>query len=78
MSRACPSHEHLGQPLCDVRFIARVSLKGLCVELPFPIPGHMDVLDPTGGGDQITGVGAVAIPFALGAALTPGDPDERI
>src|SRR5258708_15664574 len=37
MSRACPSHEHLGQSLCDVRFIAAVALKDLSVELPFPI-----------------------------------------
>jgi hypothetical protein len=28
-------------------------------------------------GDQITGVGAVAIPFAIGAVLAPAHADER-
>jgi hypothetical protein len=78
MSRAGPRHEHLGQSLCDVRFIAAVALKGLSVELPFPIPGHVDVLDPTRGGHQIAGVGAIAIAFACGTTCSPGGSDERV
>src|SRR5438045_2934362 len=54
-----------------VRFIATVAFKRLRVELAFTISGHVDILEPTRGGDQIASVGAVAIPFALGATLSP-------
>jgi hypothetical protein len=71
MSRACPSHEHLCQPLCDVRFIARVSLKGLGVELTSTIPGHVDILEPPSGRHQITCVVAVAVAFAAAGYTLP-------
>jgi hypothetical protein len=59
-------------------FIATVVFKGLGVELTFTISGHFDVFEPTGRCHQITGVGAVAIAFAFGAAFSPGRPDEGI
>src|SRR5579863_1896549 len=63
----CPGYEHLRQPFCDVRFIAAVPLKSLSVKLTFPIPRHVDVLEPPCGGHQIASIGAIAIAFALGA-----------
>jgi hypothetical protein len=78
MSRACPSHEHLCQPFCDVRFIATVALKGLGVELTFTIPGHVDVLDPTCGCHQVARVVAVAVPFAFRATFSPGRSNELV
>src|SRR6266446_2359039 len=47
---ARPSHEHLRQPFCDVRFIATVAFKRLRVELAFTISGHVDLLEPTSRG----------------------------
>ena len=76
--RACPGHEHLCQPLCDVRFIATVALKGLGVELTSTIPGHVDILEPPSGRHQITCVVAVAVAFALGTTLSPGRSNEGI
>ena len=61
---ARPSHEHLRQPLCDVRFIAAVPLKRLRVELTCTISGHFDLLEPTRRRYEVAGVGAIAIPFA--------------
>src|SRR5260370_23462036 len=72
------SHEHLRQPFCDVWFIATVTFKRLGVELTFPISGHFEILEPTSRGHQITGVGAVAIAFALGTTLSPGRFNELI
>jgi hypothetical protein len=40
------------------------------VEPAFTIAGHLQVLNPTRGGYQITGVGAVAIAFALGVLFS--------
>src|SRR5712692_374685 len=76
--RARSSHEHLREPFGDVGLIATVAVKDLGVELTFPISWHVEILDPTGRGDQITGVGAVAVPFALGAAFSPSHADERV
>src|SRR5260221_11663776 len=61
-----------------MRFIAAVTLKHLRVEVTFPVSGHLDLLEPTRRGDQIAGVVAVSIPFALEATFSPSDPDERI
>jgi hypothetical protein len=55
-----------------VGFITTVAFKDLGAELTLPISGDFDVLKPTGGCDQITGVGAVAIAFAFGTAFSPG------
>src|SRR5437660_12070821 len=73
-----PSYKQLHQSFGNVRLIATVAVKDLCVELAFPVPGHIDPLDATGSGDQITGVGAVAIAFTLGATFSPAHADERI
>src|SRR5438552_14056008 len=45
--RACPSYEHVGQSLSDMRFIAAVALKDLGVELAFTVSRHVDLLDAT-------------------------------
>src|SRR5712692_2860886 len=74
----CPGHKHLCQPFCDVRFIAAVPLKGLGVELTFTISRDVDVLEPTCRCHQIARVGAVAIPFALGATLSPARSNELL
>ena len=47
----------------EMGFIATIALKDLGMELAFTVSGHVDPLDATGSGDQITGVGAIAIPF---------------
>src|SRR5712692_11388968 len=44
---ARPCHEHLRQPFCDLRLIATVAFEGLGMELPFTIPRHVEVLEPT-------------------------------
>jgi hypothetical protein len=61
-----------------MRFIATVAFKGRRVELTFTVSGHFEVLEPTRGCDEITGIGAVAISFALGTTFSPRDSDERI
>src|SRR5258708_5462853 len=76
--RADSGHKHLGQSLRHLRFIAAVALEDLGVELPLPVSGNLELLDPTGCSGQITAVGAIAIPFALGAACSPAHPDERV
>ena len=70
MSRTHSSNKHLHQPVGDVRFIATVAFKCLGVELTRAITGHFDLLQPAGGCNQVAGVGAVAIPIALGAAFS--------
>ncbi len=67
---ACPGDKHLREPFCNVWFIATVPFKCLRVELTFTISGDFDILDPTSGRDQIASVGAVAVSFTLGAALS--------
>jgi hypothetical protein len=76
--RACPSYKHLGQSFGDMGFIATVAVKDLRVELAFTVSRHFDLFDATCSGDQIAGVGAVAIPCALGAVLAPAHADERV
>ena len=71
-------HEHLRQPFCDMGLIATVALKGLRVKLSFTISGDLDLLEPTSGCHQIAAVGAITVPFAFGAALTPSRSDERV
>jgi hypothetical protein len=78
MSRACPGHKHLGESFRNVRFIATVAFKGLRVELAFTVSGHVDLLEPTSRGHQITRVGAIAIAFALGTTFAPGGSNEGI
>src|SRR2546426_5813010 len=62
----------------DLRLIAAVALEDLRVELALTISGNLQLLDPTCRGDQVAGVGPVAIAFALGAALAPADSDQRV
>ena len=78
MSRACPGHKHLGKSFRNVRFIATVPLKRLRVELTRPVSGHVDVLEPTCGSHQIARVGAIAVPFAFRARLSPGCSNELV
>jgi hypothetical protein len=66
------------EPLGHVGFIAAIALEDLGVELALPISRHLQVLDPTRGGDQVAAVEAVAISFALGTAFSPAYADERI
>ena len=66
------SHKHLRQSFCNMRFKAAVALERLRMELPFTIPGHIHVLDPTWRGHEIPLVRAVAIAFALGCTFSPG------
>src|SRR5436305_9894684 len=47
---ACPGDKHLGEPFCNVGFIATVAFEGLGVELTFTVPGHFDLLEPTSRG----------------------------
>ncbi len=75
--RARPSHEHLRQTFGDMRLIATVAFKRLGVELTRTVSWDFDLLQPTSRGRQITGVGAVAIAFALGTAFSPGPRDTQ-
>src|SRR5437588_5992569 len=75
---ACPGDKHLGEPFGNMGFIATVAFKSLRMELTFTISGDLDFLEPTSGGHQIARVGAVAVPFALRATLSPGCSNERI
>jgi hypothetical protein len=59
-----------------VGFIATVAVKGLGVEVALAISGDVDVLEPTGGGDEIAGVAAVAIPLAFRVMLSPSGSDK--
>ena len=64
------------EPLGHIRFIAAIALEDLRVELALAITWHLQVFDPTRGGDQIAAVGAIAIAFAPRTALTPAHSDE--
>jgi hypothetical protein len=75
---ARPSDKHLAESFRNVRFLATVAFKRLGVELTFTISGHVDLLQLTSGCHQITGVGAQALAFALGAAFSPCGSNERI
>jgi hypothetical protein len=75
---ARPGDEHLGEPLGNVWFIATVAVKCLGVEVTFPISGDVDIRDPTRRGHQVACVVAVAIPFALGATLSPSRSNELV
>jgi hypothetical protein len=68
------SDEHVGQALSHLGLIAAVTLKDLGVEPAFTIAGHLQVPNPTRGGYQITGVGAVAIAFAAAGYSLPSRP----
>ncbi len=72
------SYEHLRQPVGNMGFIATVAFKGLRVEVTFTISGHVDVLESTSRGHQITSVGAVAVSFALGAPFSPDRSNELV
>jgi hypothetical protein len=48
------------------------------MKLAFPISRNFDLLQPTSGGHQITGIGAIAIPFAFGTTLSPGCSNELV
>lgn len=76
--RTRTSHEHLGQSLGHLWFIVTIALEDLGVELALTISGTLQVLDPIGGGHQVARVGAIALPFALGAALSPTHADQRV
>ena len=78
MPGADSGHKHLGESLRHLRFRAAVAVEDLRVELAFPVSGYLDLLDPTGRRDQITAVGAVAIPFALRATFSSTHPDQCI
>src|SRR5206468_2900652 len=74
----CPGDKHLGESFRNVRFIATVAFKGLGVEFPFTISRDVDLLEPTSGSHQVARVVAVAVPFALGVALSPARSNELI
>jgi hypothetical protein len=59
-------------------FIATLALKNLGVELALGVSRYFDLLDPTGSGDQITSIGVVTIPFALGSAFSPAHAEEIV
>ena len=40
-----PGHEHLGESVRNVRFIATVAVKDLGMELAFPVSRYVDLLD---------------------------------
>ena len=62
----------------NVGFIATIAFKRLCMKWAFPISRNFDLLQPTSGGHQITGIGAIAIPFAFGTTLSPGCSNELV
>jgi hypothetical protein len=78
MSRARPGHEHFRERLRHLRFVATVALEHLGVELALAVSGHIQVLDAARGRHQSAWVIAIAIAFALGTALSPPHPDERV
>ncbi len=59
-------------------FIPTVSVEYLGVELTFSISRHLEIFEPTSGGDQIARVGAIAIAFAFGTGFSPGRSNEGI
>jgi hypothetical protein len=61
-----------------MRFIAAVAFERLSMELTRAVSGHVEILDPARGRDQVALVIAVAIPFTPGAALSPRGPDQRV
>src|SRR3989440_3830038 len=69
--RACPADKHFCQRFCDLWFIAAISLKHLCMQLPLPISGHRKILDPSCAGDEITLGIAIAVAFSVGRAFSP-------
>jgi hypothetical protein len=71
MSGARPRDKHLRQAFCHLRFVATIAINQLGVELSFPVSGHFQLLDLTGGGRQITRIAAVAVAFAFGGTLSP-------
>lgn len=75
---ADPSDKHLCQSFCNMRFIAAVAFERLSMELTRAVSGHIEILDPARGRDQVALVIAVAIPFTPGAALSPRGPDQRV
>src|SRR5437667_8106785 len=74
----CPGHEHLGESVRNMRFIAAVAFKRLRVELTRTVSRHVDLLESTSGGHQIARVVTVAISLALRAAFSPGRSNELI
>jgi hypothetical protein len=54
-----------------MRFIPAVALESVGVKLPFTIPGDVDILEPTSGGDQIARVVTIAVPFAAAGCSLP-------
>ena len=71
MSRACASHEHLRQPFGNVGFVAAIPVKHLRMEVTFPVSGHFEILNASGGSYQVTGIGPIAITPAMGSAFSP-------
>lgn len=69
-------NEHLCQSFCNVWLIATVLLKGLRVELPGAVSRYIEVFDRAVARHQVTGVGAVAIAFALPRESLPAEIDE--
>ena len=78
MSRADPSHEHLGKSFRDLWFIATVALEDLRVELALAVSGYLQLLDPARGCDQVAPVEPVAIAFPFGATLSPADSNQGV
>ncbi len=70
-----PAHKHLGQRFGYLWFIPLVALEHLTVKGSFPISGDFEILNAPGGSDEITGVGPVAIPSAIGSTFAPGGSD---
>src|SRR2546423_13554145 len=67
-----PSHKHLRQSFCDMRFVTAVAFERLGMEPTFAISGNVEVLDPTRRSEQIPAIVAVAVAVALRGGLSPG------
>jgi hypothetical protein len=57
--------------LRNVGFVATIAVKHLGMEVTFPVSGHLDILDPTRRGHQITAGEAVAIAVAAAGCFLP-------
>src|ERR1700730_13623296 len=69
--RACPTDKHLGQRLGYLRFIAVVALEHLTVKCSLPISWHLQILNASSRGDEITGVVTIAIASTIRGDFSP-------
>jgi hypothetical protein len=76
--RTRAGHKHLSQALSHLRGVSTISLEDLGVELALAVAGHVQVLEPTRGRDQVTLLIVIAIAFAEASCSLPPQTDQRV